>query len=1441
MSIRVDHIAELIPNENATKLPVNYGFAKINFMPERMEGEAATQEIRQIDENIRFANPALEKDAVEALSSNKRQYFGAHRDLDDGYPVGIRIDIPAFTSKGVYVVTVHEKKKGGERGQVGERIGYDTIAKVDNPVFFSNEVGAKKIKSGEANKFPVATVEGQFNSSREIPEDINEWTPVGYNPREHSYFYDKRNDEPVLSGDEAISVGNTVFVKNPVYGDKANFAFMPQRPAEQEPTIGEKTEISPKIDADYMKAVEGGDMETAQRMVDEKLANIGAFWHGTPSGDLSGGITGLHVGTKQAAMVALEARIGIPADGKGWNGDKEYGKTLLAGRDRIEANEFGKYRLSGYNVDAPNEDYYPTKMPTVGKDTPVNPKWKPWIRPVLIVGEMTNTQRSPISDAAANRKIQRKRGAFYTNEGEDVGSVSAVLPNGDSVRVKLADPVTYDDAGNVIPLSQRFNPKTSDIRFMPERPVEEERIVSATYTDPRTGEVREGVNHKEANPNAPDEQTDRESRYYGFKTDTGRVVDREEAYRIAEESGQLKEATSEEDRFNADRGVLHSNMVEMEPTISEKPQSSEMIGAETIKPADLQTSAKPATDAVIKPYSNALVSSVGLINFLPAYHGTPYDVDKFKLANIGTGEGAQAYGWGLYFAQARKTGEKYRNDLSGYDELTIFTDKGKKKGQQLDDLDMEAAKYLESGARTTGQFKHNTVYYAKQAAERDGKQDVVARIDEYGRDAKVTYEKNLGNLYKVDIDVKDEDLLDWDKPLSEQPESVRDAITALIKERIPKEIADAQLNKLKTKGGSLYALISDSFGESAQGTPEKRASEALLAAGIPGIRYLDGMSRTSASDINRRDELLKEVPQLRKTLENNPRDWEMRKQFEDWLTSSEQELAALERQIKSAETAPTHNYVVFDENLITILDKNDKPVAGELPTKQPLSGIQFMPQRPVGKTQVGYDDTYLKSALASGTNGKVNLTRPIKPNEALPLLSQRVPITNEVDRDSFDYNSHGAVILYYHNGKPVTFKYDPQLIRRPQFKDISVEHAGKVVQLAMADRHTASGGDMGGPIHPWLKSLEEVEIYDPVTGQYLIGKWANNEWKPAKSMKDKSRAGATDLLVYTMDKESHGSNLRSIRIISNEIDNANLTQPEKNAFLVIANKAVKIHRLSNQNSTIDKANKSIEEIKTKLKEETDKNKISKLNDELNSELKRISKAEEKIKNYTISQDENDFSAIVRNYKAAMTRYQNGTGSEKAYKGREEELKNYMKTPAFKKLQKEVSGVKMINLDNTFDGRKAAEESLKGLTINKFNIDHILQEISDFENGDLHHFVASVELSRNPDLMAVYLGDDPNQAKFMTQEEAAAAKIFKANPNFVIHEAYSWLMLGPKNGNDFLNTNPKTHLDYFPWFKQQWANLKTDPAARDRILKLGNDNLMNTMRDQKSIPLVMPKK
>jgi hypothetical protein len=48
-----------------------------------------------------------------------------------------------------------------------------------------------------------------------------------------------------------------------------------------------------------------------------------------------------------------------------------------------------------------------------------------------------------------------------------------------------------------------------------------------------------------------------------------------------------------------------------------------------------------------------------------AYHGSPYSFDEFSTSQIGTGEGAQAYGRGLYFAEREKTAESYRDALTG--------------------------------------------------------------------------------------------------------------------------------------------------------------------------------------------------------------------------------------------------------------------------------------------------------------------------------------------------------------------------------------------------------------------------------------------------------------------------------------------------------------------------------------------------------------------------------------------------------------------------------------------------------------------------------------------------------------------------------------------------------------------------------------------------------
>jgi hypothetical protein len=162
----------------------------------------------------------------------------------------------------------------------------------------------------------------------------------------------------------------------------------------------------------------------------------GAFWHGSPNGQagLKQAAYGLHVGTYQAAKEALEARIGKRADGKDWDGTQEYGRTLVTSSG------------AGYGI---GPDQKPTvALPTGeamysnGERVPMDAK--PDLFPVRIVGPMSNTTSTPHEDFKANgymrAQITRgtaRRGYYYTNEGEDAGSISAVVPNADHLQ-------TYD-------------------------------------------------------------------------------------------------------------------------------------------------------------------------------------------------------------------------------------------------------------------------------------------------------------------------------------------------------------------------------------------------------------------------------------------------------------------------------------------------------------------------------------------------------------------------------------------------------------------------------------------------------------------------------------------------------------------------------------------------------------------------------------------------------------------------------------------------------------------------------------------------------------------------------------------------------------------------------------------------------------------------------------
>jgi len=191
------------------------------------------------------------------------------------------------------------------------------------------------------------------------------------------------------------------------------------------------------------------------------------FYHGTPNGDIRRSPHEIHVGTYEAAKEALNARIGVPAEGD-WDGTREYGKTLLAGKNTLR--KMGPYLETGFNCgDVPVDDYYPTERKeraNYSDKTLVEFKDRPTILAVNIVGPMTNTPDNPHSDAIANGLIRRsiksgkaKNGFYYINDGEDSGSISAVVPS--YAHLKIVDKVNEVRQQLTIPFRERqFRGKT---------------------------------------------------------------------------------------------------------------------------------------------------------------------------------------------------------------------------------------------------------------------------------------------------------------------------------------------------------------------------------------------------------------------------------------------------------------------------------------------------------------------------------------------------------------------------------------------------------------------------------------------------------------------------------------------------------------------------------------------------------------------------------------------------------------------------------------------------------------------------------------------------------------------------------------------------------------------------------------------------------------------
>ena len=256
---------------------------------------------------------------------------------------------------------------------------------------------------------------------------------------------------------------------------------------------------------------------------------------------------------------------------------------------------------------------------------------------------------------------------------------------------------------------------------------------------------------------------------------------------------------------------------------------------------------------------------------LITYHGTPHKfpptqknlLGEFDASKIGTGEGAQSYGYGIYVAENPSVAQEYVVQRNWFD-----TSKATYKGKPIDYWYEKAQKDQDIAFRTKNKALEEDAavrlgYWENVMTHTNPKAILKTMTDpDYGWEAAAKYAKSIdlnkfkgipesGGFYKVDLpDDKIAKMLDWDKPLSKQSPEVQAAIEKLTGIRVDKKLLneydDSLLNALQggstdlpkqpidPKGSDLLRMI---------GKNDKETAQRLQEQGIPGVKYFDAGSR----------------------------------------------------------------------------------------------------------------------------------------------------------------------------------------------------------------------------------------------------------------------------------------------------------------------------------------------------------------------------------------------------------------------------------------------------------------------------------------------------------------------------------------------------------------------------------------------------------------------
>ncbi len=290
------------------------------------------------------------------------------------------------------------------------------------------------------------------------------------------------------------------------------------------------------------------------------------------------------------------------------------------------------------------------------------------------------------------------------------------------------------------------------------------------------------------------------------------------------------------------------------------------------------------------------------------YHSSPHDFDRFDLSKIGTGEGAQVYGHGIYAAEnpavSGQGGQYWQQFLnrfpetelaaaerlkaSGFNRGAAIAETQKRMQDLIDHINMPAAAHELRGRSFSSD---DLVRYREQIKNLQNRLDTLQSGAPVGP-----------RTYEVNFRAKPEELLDWDKPLKGQPEKLNSALDKIY-----------PVGSGNISGSDYYnALARDMYqryGHRDKAINQAYASQTLADAGIPGIRYLDEGSRmydpianAMVDKFGSRAAALEVAQQRQKqTAFGDLNKWD--------------------RTVNALSTPQTHNYVAFDPSRLDIMAK----------------------------------------------------------------------------------------------------------------------------------------------------------------------------------------------------------------------------------------------------------------------------------------------------------------------------------------------------------------------------------------------------------------------------------------------------------------------------------------------------------------------------------------